>query len=280
MSEARLRPPRDLAPQLPRGRTVRLDGPLAFPAIVPGSVVTIGGATLCGLTRTATPTNVAALLRFFSALPSVRERLNGHQGLSDELSAYLPRPAAFAPERFLAKARREFAVYRKLASGAAAMVSGNERAFLDGLIDIHRRLGTGANGFRNHAVATTPDAAGNRVVFPDHRQCLSHLRDLHLFLRTHGDREPALCALAAYVAVTRAHPFSDGNGRTARTLCNLILAAAGSRHFLPLHALNALTGGALVIKLRRAQYGGGWDSLLAFFTDATRLSSRLQQEEG
>lgn len=54
------------------------------------------------------------------------------------------------------------------------------------------------------------------------------------------------------------------------------MAAAGARHFLPLHALDALTRGALVIKMQRARNGGFWDPLLAFFADAFRLSHRLQ----
>jgi hypothetical protein len=56
------------------------------------------------------------------------------------------------------------------------------------------------------------------------------------------------------------------------------MVTAGSRHFLPIHSFNALTRGGLVIKVRRAIYGGDWGPLLAFFADATRLSHRFQHE--
>jgi fido (protein-threonine AMPylation protein) len=83
--------------------------------------------------------------------------------------------------------------------------------------------------------------------------------------------------MTAYAAIIHAHPFADGNGRTARTVYNLLLAKeTGSRHFVPIQLICSRTQASFLIKLRRALYGGNWAGLQAFFADATRLSHRLQ----
>lgn len=262
------------APQVRRASTLRISGPLAFPWITHASPMAVRAQALAAFARTAVPTAERPLARLVGSLPAVKGMLMDYPGLHDELSAYLPN-IPLAPDRLLAKARREFAVYARTKGLGATLLAANEAEFLKALLEVHRRLGVGANMFRTRSVATAPDEAGNRIVFPDHRQCLSMLRDLHGFLVANAT-SPPLCAAAAYVAINRAHPFTDGNGRTARTVYNLVMAAGGSQHFLPIHSFNALSRGALTIKMQRARNGGGWEPLMAYFGDAFRLSHRLQ----
>jgi hypothetical protein len=269
-----------LAPHLPRQQVVRVSGPLLFPRIGPLSALALRGKALDSLCGRAHPTTAASLRRFvLRAASATPEMLAGYPGLHDELCSYLGSPPVFQSDWALAKARTEFAVYSRMAALGDSILRASEGDFVDLLLEIHRRLGTGANALRTHSVATASDGAGNRVVFPQFSQCLPLLRDLHRFVRANAGNSPSLCAMAAYVGINHAHPFTDGNGRTARTAYNLIMAASGSRHFLPIHAFNSLGRGGLIIKVRRAMYGGGWEPLLAFFADATRLSDLLQREE-
>lgn len=199
------RPPPAPAPQIRTGGTLHVSGPLLFPRIAPASAMAVRGQALGIFARTAVPTTTSSLRQFFRNLPAAQAMLPDHPGLHDYLCAYLPQTPA-DPERLRAKARREFIVHARMTPSAAALLSVREDDFLAVLLAIHRRLGTGENGFRTHAVATAPDQAENRVVYPHHRQCLTLLRDLHLYLAANASRHPALCAAAAYVAINRAHP--------------------------------------------------------------------------
>lgn len=268
-----------LSPHLPRRQMVRVSGPLPFPRIEPLSALALRGKALDSLCGRAHQTTAASLRRFvFRAASVTPEMLAGYPGLHDELCSYLGSPPVFQSDWALAKARTEFTVFSRMAELGDSILPTSENDFVELLLRIHRRLGTGANAFRTHSVATASDGAGNRVVFPHFSQCLALIRDLHGFVRANAGEYPSLCAIVTYVGINHAHPFTDGNGRTARSAYNLIMAATGSRHFLPIHCFNALSRGGLIIKVRRAMYGGDWVPLLAFFADATRLSDRLQRQ--
>lgn len=258
---------------------IQVSGPLPFPRMPPATALALRGKAheaICARACAITADSVGSFVRQMAE--ASRVSLAGYPGLSDELSPYMEIPPALPSAAVVGRARKEFAVYSRLADRAGELATSGEKNFLAILMELHRRLGTGANAFRTHSVATAPDGSGNQVVFPHFRQCPALIRDLHGFLAANFAHHPSLCAVVAYVGINHAHPFSDGNGRTARTLYNLIMAASGSRHFLPIHCLNAPTGGSLILKTRRAMYEGDWEPLVAFFADATRLSDRLQRE--
>jgi len=258
---------------------IRVSGPLPVPRIAPASALALRGKAheiICARAYPSTAGSVGAFVRHISE--AAPESLAGYPGLGDALAPYMEIPPPAARAGSIAKARKEFAAYSRMADRAPPLATSSESEFVAILLELHRRLGAGANAFRTHAVSTAPDGAGNRVVFPHFRHCPALIRDLHGFLAANLAHHPSLCAVVAYVGVNHAHPFSDGNGRTARTLYNLIMTASGSRHFLPIHCVGRPTRGSLILKTRRAMYDGDWEPLLAFFTDATRLSDRLQRQ--
>jgi Fic/DOC family len=266
-------------PQAPRNRTVAYSGLLSFPDVGPLTPLAVQAKALEFQLRSASLSSRKSLDRLCSALASPDwGGGEAYPGLADELEPYVQaseRERAFDP----AKVRAEFAVYSHLVARHSPFAAMDGKRFVAFLVDLHRRLGTGLNRLRNRPVALRPDDAGNRVVFPDHRLCRSLLTSLHRFLAGCIGEQPGLCATVAFAAVVHAHPFDDGNGRTARTLYNLILAeGTGTRHFVPIHALAALRP-VVGIKLKRAILGRDWHSLQAFFTDAARLSRRLQAGE-
>jgi hypothetical protein len=266
-------------PQVPRRRVVALTGPLALPPVEPLAPLTVA-ARLLDVRLAGAPASTSASLERLCAIvcdPGWAAE-PGHAGLSDELEPYLDEPAPERRSDEIPKLRVEFAAYSRLAGRHSAFGEMDGAAFVRLLLDVHRRLGTGQNALRDRPVGLRPDSAGNKVVFPDQRLCPALLAALHEFLRRHAAAHPALSATVAYTAVLHAHPFNDGNGRTARTLYNLVLAAgAGTRHFVPIRLIAATHRAAFLIKLRRALYGGDWSGLQAFFNDAFRLSVGLQE---
>jgi hypothetical protein len=194
--------------------------------------------------------------------------------MRDELEPHLteiePGEAWTAP-----KVRKEFAVYSRMVDRFRGPAVGLAGDFEQLLLEIHRRLGTGANNFRNGPVMIRPDAAGNTVFFPHHGQCRRLLEQLHFFLSSNHYRAPTLCATVAYAAVIHAHPFTDGNGRTARTLYNLLASAGlGQRHFVAILSFTAVYRASFLIKVRRAIYRGDWSSLHAFFLTQQDIAAR------
>ncbi|HYJ83656.1 MAG TPA: Fic family protein [Allosphingosinicella sp.] len=265
------------SPQLPRDRVLAYSGLLKFPTIEPLSPLAVQSKAMEAQLRSARPSSRASLDRLCAALDRPDwEAAYSYPGLSDELEPYVQAAEDCHAVPAGRKAATEFAVYARLAVRHVPLAAMDDEAFTRFLMAVHRRLGAGRNALRDGPVGLRPDAAGNRVLFPDHRLCPALLSSLNGFLHAHLAAYPALCASVAYAGIVYAHPFNDGNGRTARTICNLILAgSAATRHFLPIQAI-AARHPAFGIKLRRAIHGGDWLSLQTYFTEATRLSRALQ----
>lgn len=88
--------------------------------------------------------------------------------------------------------------------------------------EIHRLVTSGTLKDEAGCYSTQPRrVAGSRVVFPNPAKVPSTMAALGQWL----ENTPIDCqtALAAHLRLVSIHPFSDGNGRTARLLMNLLL---------------------------------------------------------
>lgn len=201
-----------------------------------------------------------------------------YPGLKDELRDFLNIENSSGRQWAIHKMHAEFAVYLQLSDLTRGLVSASPDEFVQLLFEIHAALRAGETKIRSTSLIVRPDRNGNIIQFPEAGHCLPLLHNLLAFVASRVEHHPALCAVVAYACIVQTHPFTDGNGRTARTLYNLILADwLGSGHFLPIHLIASLDQASFLIKLRRAIYGGDWTGLAAFFLDATRLSDRLQR---
>lgn len=99
----------------------------------------------------------------------------------------------------------------------------------DTILEIHRQIlnkidDTNAGRYRSLPVRV----AGSTTVFPNHMQVAKlmakFITDLHKIAKT---QHPCLIAAFGHFTLVGIHPFSDGNGRTARLLMNLILEQSG-----------------------------------------------------
>ena len=199
----------------------------------------------------------------------------------DELSRYLSLPTAqFDANEALSRCALEFRVARKL-SMSYQNVDGILVDGLKSLVQqIHRDLRAGQGAFRTTPVSIKPDASGNVVRFPHHSYCDTLISSLEVFLKSYAEQFPAVSSLVAFVGVVHAHPFLDGNGRTARTLYNaLMMIGCRSGHFMPISLLAYLSEGGFILKLRRAMYGHEWEKIALFFCNGLELSNRLQMRD-
>ena len=201
----------------------------------------------------------------------------GLPALRDELEPYLPEIPPRTAEANV-KTLEEFKVYSRMVPKLRPFSTLSEDEFLRAVLEIHRRLGTGANQLRQTPVWTRRDSTGNALLYPDARECRALLGRLHTFIATNAPANPALCAVAGYAALIQIHPFNDGNGRTARTFFNLLLSSElRVRHFVPLQALKAQWPGSYIIKLRRAMHQSDLVPIADYFAALVRISSSLQR---
>ncbi|GAA4815350.1 hypothetical protein GCM10023232_08820 [Sphingosinicella ginsenosidimutans] len=266
--------------QAPRDRSVSLTEWISYPSTAPLSPLIVSAKALELSASEALASSAASLQQLADRLSSALSDPRDYPGLVDELAPFFDDRDAPEPRTLFPKTREEFAAYARMVNRLPPLAGTSETEFAELLARVHARLGEGANGFRTSPISMMirSDAGGDKIAFPHHRHCRPLVARLHRFLADHIATHPGLCATVAYGAIMHAHPFTDGNGRTGRTMFNLVLAAGtGTRHFVPIHLIAALQRGSFIIKLRRALYGGDWGGPQAFFRDAARLSATLQR---
>lgn len=138
--------------------------------------------------------------------------------------------------------------------------------FIELLEAVATTVTNSAASLRQVSLVTTPDAQGVRIGFPPAETLHGRLGRLHHFICS-AQGPNIFTAAVALVAMTNAHPFIDGNGRSARALFNLVM----NRHrahpdifALPLHDLGNRPPGNLTLYMRGAELHGDWRSLLDF----------------
>lgn len=231
------------------------------------------------LLRNQTRTTTTSLRHAFKIMPQLNiTDLKRFPGLLDELWQFNDSRDVPDVESLTNEAVVEFRVCKK--SRPARLSEIDAGNFEELVKDVHRRLGVGLNAIRTTAVQIAPDKTGTATLFPHWKKCSVLLENIGQYISRNHEQHPALCAAVAYVGIIHAHPFTDGNGRTARVIYNAILRAAGSELFLPIKALGWLSRGSLIIKLRRAYLGGEWEGILDFMLDGSKLADYLQDHRG
>jgi Fic family protein len=92
--------------------------------------------------------------------------------------------------------------------------------------DLHRRIVFRSQPEIAGVYSTLPRrVAGSPVVFPNPVKIPVLMKDFGAWLSS-SDSQPAF-SFEAHYRLVAIHPFSDGNGRTARLLMNLLLIGAG-----------------------------------------------------
>ena len=107
------------------------------------------------------------------------------------------------------------------------LIENNERINEKEVLDIHRIILTGlddinAGFYRNCRVRIS----GSNSILPNPLKVPELMTDFYNWLEDSIEEEP-LTAIMAHLKFVSIHPFTDGNGRTARLLMNAILLKYG-----------------------------------------------------
>jgi len=110
--------------------------------------------------------------------------------------------------------------------------------------------------------------AGSTVILPNAAKVPVLMRELSTWLANKPDIHPVELAAQAHYRLVTIHPFTDGNGRTARLLMNLILIQSGYPPAIirPKDRLRYIRG------LEQAQLGGSIEDFDDFIGEAAERS--------
>lgn len=150
-------------------------------------------------------------------------------------------------------------------------------SFRERLAALNRSLTDGAAFWRNAAIRLSGDKAGNRVFFPPVAAVPAQLEKVRLLLADGAAGPPLFKAAVAYALLLNCHPFSDGNGRTARVLFNHVLRQGGMPKdvYLPLYEIGSQSRGGYEIALRTAELRGDWEPFLRYLLDAIQCCREI-----
>ncbi|MDQ0740598.1 Fic family protein [Pseudomonas sp. W4I3] len=122
----------------------------------------------------------------------------------------------------------------------------------------------GSESIRELPIGLEPDRHGRTTMFVDAAEIKSTLMSLWYYMAEQVVPEYDLfTALVAIVGLLNCHPFSDGNGRVARVLFNILLGRS-VKNYIPLYDFYHCTPGGYLLRLRQAQLLGEWDELVLF----------------
>lgn len=133
------------------------------------------------------------------------------------------------------------------------------------MLAIHDHLCPWAKGYRTGQVQSRIDARSTAIQYPHPSNITERMRSICQYWCQHHKAQPGLAATLMMISLMNLHPFSDGNGRTARIMFHWALNTNDRGIFyLPLHEISTLSRCGYLIRLRQAQYHGNFDPILSF----------------
>lgn len=200
--------------------------------------------------------------------------------LRHELSAHYV--ALHAASGNAGRSRLEAAALAAFEAGPDRLRASSPRGFRDRLGALNRTLTGGKGGWRTGFVKLSDDRAGNQIYFPPVSAVPGQLEHLRSFVADGDAAPPLFTAAVAAALLLNCHPFTDGNGRTARLLFNHILHRGGMPVdlYLPLHEIARRSQGGYEIALRIAELRGDWEPFLRWLLDAIRCCRDLASTAG
>ncbi|MBI3418889.1 MAG: Fic family protein, partial [Proteobacteria bacterium] len=121
------------------------------------------------------------------------------------------------------------------------------------ILDIHRFVLKGIDDENaGHYRRVPVRIAGSNAIMPNAAKVPALMEQFAVWLKSKPKLHPAELAAETHYRLVTIHPFSDGNGRTARLLMNLILMQAG----YPPAIIRMQDRAAYIRSLEAAQTGG------------------------
>lgn len=149
----------------------------------------------------------------------------------------------------------------------------------DDILHIHHLIMKGIDDLNAGRYRVTPvRISGSAVVLPNPRKVPDLMNGLAKWLNLATDLHPVELAAEAHYRLVTIHPFTDGNGRTARLLMNMILLMSG----YPAAIIRKRDRLAYIESLEKAQLGGSKDAYMKIVARAVdrSLDIYLRAAEG
>ena len=179
-----------------------------------------------------------------------------------------------APPRPARRSEAEKNALRRLCgSGGDGAATAAEFTAL--LAALNQRVTAGAGTWRDGPLLGI-DEKGHRIQFPDLGCVRPQLEHVRRYVR--DEEGPAVFRAVAALALTvNAHPFTDGNGRTARALFNHVLRRGGmpGHVYFSFREIADRSRGSYLIALRCAELHGDWQPIMRYALDAIRCHRDL-----
>lgn len=151
----------------------------------------------------------------------------------------------------------------KLASSKTSDLSEND------ILTVHNSILRGIDDENaGHYRSIPVRISGSQVVLPNPARVPDHMQKFAQWLISESDMHPIEFAAEAHYRLVTIHPFTDGNGRTARLLMNLILM----QHGYPPALIRKRDRLKYISSLEKAQLGGGADDYHKVIYDASNRS--------
>ncbi len=80
-------------------------------------------------------------------------------------------------------------------------------------------------------------------------------------------------AILVYVLILNSHAFTDGNGRLARVIFNLLVCSTSSS-YLPIYEIKEMSRGGYEIRLRKAEIFNDWQPLCNYFINCIEFCEK------
>jgi hypothetical protein len=253
----------------PHGRLTQIDAFVTPDVTKDPSLLVLQAAHKLQLRKTALHAS-GALYAKASAVANIEREF---PRLFDELATHLPGERGGLSCNHDEKHELEVRVFDRYRGRLIEALTAEPENFLSLLVAVHDDLGVGLPGLRDCAVGVRADVNDNRIIFPDRLKYRSILHEMFFYISAHNKNNPIISSAVLLVGILHAHPFTDGNGRTARVMYNLFLSEiCGNEIYIPLLSLFSISRGGFLIKIRRAMYFGQWGDIVGYLLDATRYS--------
>ncbi|MCY3826122.1 MAG: Fic family protein [Candidatus Dadabacteria bacterium] len=137
------------------------------------------------------------------------------------------------------------------------------------ILHIHYLIMKGIDDLNAGCYRVTPvRISGSAVVLPNPHKVPDLMNGLTKWLKLATDLHPVELAAEAHYRLVTIHPFTDGNGRTARLLMNMILLMSG----YPTAIIRKRDRLAYIDSLEKAQMGGSKEAYMKIVARAVDRS--------
>lgn len=194
----------------------------------------------------------------------------------DELCDLLDSPLISLQKYDQSYTQREFRTVEKILKGADGLSLDNFEDFVSLLIALNSDvMKSNSKGFRQCGATIPARDTSQTLMMPHYSLVPQILMRRHAISFAMFETYPVAAAAILYQTIILSHPFIDGNGRTARSISNILIQKAFGRNtyipFMPFIVSNDRFLRSFTLSLRRSLIGGEWKPFINHFSFIVRF---------